>query len=171
MDGELMAKLTVGTGIDRYLEGLSQIVLHSDEDCKRAAYDGAKIVMDAVKARANAIPTVGEDGQHHMSSNHMQRGCTQRQKEGIINGLGIAHFRNDGGFINVKIGVDGYNNVKTKKYPNGQPNAMIARAVESGTSFRNKSPFIAPAVSSSRGAAERAMADTYDKQLKTHIAN
>lgn len=43
---------------------------------------------------------------------------------------------------------------------------MIARAVESGTSLRKKHPFVRPAVKSSRKAAEQAMIETADKEIK-----
>lgn len=39
---------------------------------------------------------------------------------------------------NVKIGFDGYNNIRSKRWPQGQPNQMVARAIESGTSWMSK---------------------------------
>ena len=62
-------------------------------------------------------------------------------------------MQNDNGFLNVKIGFDGYNNVRTRTYPKGQPNALIARATESGSSVRKKTPFIRPAVNASKKQA------------------
>lgn len=52
--------------------------------------------------------------------------------------------------MNVKLGFDGYNTVKTNSYPNGQPNVMIARAIESGSSIRDKHPFVRPAVNAAK---------------------
>ena len=74
-------------------------------------------------------------------------------------------MRNDGGFRNVKIGFDGYNYVKTKTWPKGQPNAMVARSIESGTSWMSKQPFMRKAESSSKSRCEQAMADTINKEL------
>ena len=97
---------------------------------------------------------------------YMDKLTAQRQKTGILNALGVAPKRTDGDFVNVKIGVDGYNSIKTKKYKKGQPNAMIVRALESGTSFRTRSPFITKAVRKARRETEKAMADAYDTAMK-----
>ena len=78
----------------------------------------------------------------------------------------IAGFRQDGTFINVKVGMDGYNSETSKKYPKGQPNALIARSLESGSSFAPKRPFIGPSVNRTKGAAERAIAEKLDDEIK-----
>ena len=74
-------------------------------------------------------------------------------------------MENDNGYINTKIGFDGYNATKTKKYPNGQPNALIARSIESGTSKHQKTPFVRPAISKAKAKAEAAMAASVDKDI------
>ena len=99
----------------------------------------------------------------------MVNGVTASQKEGLLSGLGIAHFRNDGGFINVKIGMDGYNSTRTKQFPNGQPNALIIRSLESGTSFRSRNPVITRATNSAKGAAEAAIQKKMDEEIKKRI--
>ena len=75
-------------------------------------------------------------------------------------------MRNDNGFRNVKIGFDGYNRVKTKTWPQGQPNLMVARAIESGTSWMQKQPFMRRAEASAKGPCEQAMAETVDKEIQ-----
>ena len=72
-------------------------------------------------------------------------------------------MKKEGNEINTKLGFDGYNKQITKKYPKGQPNAMIARTFESGNSFTQKIPFIAPAVRAKREEAERKMAEVIDQ--------
>ena len=74
-------------------------------------------------------------------------------------------MRNDGGYYNVAVGFHGYNSQSTEKYANGQPNAMIARSVNSGTYFRQKNPFFDRAIRSSKGAAESAMARKADELI------
>lgn len=143
-----MAKFTVGKGMDKYISDLTALATASDEMIRRAVYPAAGIVADAVKANISGIP---ED--------LLKPG----QREGLQSGLGIARFRDDSGFIHVKIGMDGYNSHVTKKYPKGQPNAMIARAINNGTSFSRKYPFIDRAVSSTRAKAEKRMADEFDQ--------
>ena len=78
-------------------------------------------------------------------------------------------MRNDNGFYNVKIGFDGYNSVKTKTWPQGQPNMMVARAVESGTSWMQKQPFMRKAEQSSRSQCEKVMSETVDKEIEKII--
>ena len=56
--------------------------------------------------------------------------------------------------------------MKTKKYPNGQPNALIARAVNSGTSFRKKTRFLDKAVNASKKAAEAAMDAACSREIE-----
>lgn len=143
-----MAKFTVGKGMDKYIRDLTALATASDEMIERSVYPAAGMVADAVKASIDSIP-----------ESMLKPG----QREGLRAGLGIASFRNDGGFINVKIGMDGYNSRVTAKYPKGQPNAMIARAINSGTSFSGKYPFIDRAVSRTRAAAEQKMAAEFDK--------
>ena len=63
-------------------------------------------------------------------------------------------MQNDGGFLNVKMGFDGYNSVTTPKYPTGQPNVMVARMFNSGTSSMSKQAFFDQTVNASRAAAK-----------------
>ena len=66
----------------------------------------------------------------------------------------------------LKIGFDGYNSVKSKRWPKGQPNQLIARACESGSSAMIKQPFVRPTLKSVQQAAELAMEKAADKKLK-----
>ena len=65
--------------------------------------------------------------------------------------------------------MDGYNSTVTKKYPKGQPNAMIIRALESGTSFRSRNPVITRATNAAKGAAEAAIQKQMDEEIKKRI--
>ena len=73
------------------------------------------------------------------------------------------------GFYNVKIGFDGYNSVKTKRWPSGQPNAMVARSIESGTSWMTKQPFMRKAEQASKSQCEHVMSETVDIEIKKII--
>ena len=145
-----MAKFQVGNGIDQYVEMLQNLEFTAHDSIGRAIYKGAAIVADAVKANIRTLPASS---------------CSSQEKAALIEGLGIAKMRDDGGYWNVKIGFDGYDNVKTKSYPKGRPISMIARSIESGTSFRTKHPFVAPAVNATRAVAEMAMAEEINKEL------
>lgn len=165
MGGEyLMAKLYINPNIDTYIADLTKLFTDSEEICKRAAYEGARIVADKCRSGIEGIPIRNFD-----KESGMVNGVTASQKAGLLAGLGIAHFQNDGGFINVKIGMDGYNSTKTKQFPNGQPNALIIRALESGTSFRARNPVITRATNAAKGAAEAAIKKQMDEEIKKRI--
>ena len=151
-----MARWTVGNGIENYIKNLEDLEFGADEMAKKAVYEGAKIVTDAIRANIQALP-VGSPREGKV---------TQKQKAGLLEGLGIAGFRNDGSFINVKVGEDGYNAEVSRKHPKGQANAMIARAMESGSSFAPKRPFVGPAVRRTKDTAERAIAEKLDDEIK-----
>lgn len=148
-------KMTVSKSINAYLESVAE--LRDANILGRALYEGAKIVADEVRSEIETIPDQSR-GQSKRS------GLSPEQRQGLRNGLGITRAQADGMTINVKIGMDGYNSKVTKGWPQGQPNAMIARSIEGGTQFLEAHPFIGPAVRKSRAAALKAMADTYDKE-------
>lgn len=155
-----MAKWTVGKGLDEWIGRLQKLDVKADDYIGEGIYYGAKIVADQIKKNIKALPLVPENQRKGFVN-----GVTPLQKQGLIDGLGIATMRNDNGFVNVKIGMDGYNKKKTKKYPGGQPNAMIARATCSGTSFSAKNDFIGKAVNSTRKQAEETMKTVVETKI------
>ena len=85
------------------------------------------------------------------------------QWKDLAEGLGIAKPDVDHqGNTNTKVGFKGYGSHPTKKYPKGVPNALLARAVESGSSVRKKTPFVRPGTNKARSKA----IDEMDKELK-----
>ena len=157
-----MATLTF-EGIDEYASKVSSLVEKSEGMIKRAVYDGASVVLEAMIAEIDALPVI-KNGYRRTSL--PMTGVTETQKRGLLAGVGLAKMRNDGGLVNTKLGFDGYNGVRTKKYPKGQPNALIARAVNSGSSVRVKNPFINRAVRAAKAKAEAAMTARFDADTK-----
>lgn len=147
-------------GVDEYLNQLNTMLDNSAEIAGKMVYKGAGIVADEIKKRISQIPERDEHGEGR------QRGVTDAERAGLSESLGISRLRNDEGFFNEKIGFDGYNSYVTKKYPKGHPNSMVARTIESGTSWLQKTPFIAPAVSASRDRAEKEMEKIFDDSIK-----
>lgn len=156
-----MAKMTFDASA--YTKQLDQLGADFDAIAKSAVYDAAAIVAKSIEAEIANLPRADE--YERGSAQNPIDGITDSQRAGLIDGLGIARMEDDGQTINTKIGFDGYNATKTKKYPSGQPNAMIARSVESGTSFRRKNRFIKRAVDRARPAAEKAIADRFDAAI------
>lgn len=157
-----MAKITF-PGLKDYELMLSRLEGATDDMIGRAVYAGAGIVADAVKAGINSLPIVTGYG---TDANPLPGGVTSAQKAGLLDGFGISPLQDDGsGYLNVKLGFDGYNRTLTEKYPQGQPNQLVARGVESGTSWKQKKPFIRPATTRSRKTAENEMKRVIDEEI------
>lgn len=159
-----MAKWIVGKGLDSYISYLQKIDLVTDEVIGEAVYEMAKVVADKVRSSIQALPTVSNEANIATYKKGYSR-LSDEEKQGLLDGFGVSSMQDDGGYINVKLGFDGYNGVKTKKYPKGQPNALIARVTESGSSYREKTPFIRPAVNASKKQAEQAGQMKIDEKI------
>lgn len=151
------------TGISEYTAALDRLSDKAEGMIKRAVFDGAKEIADAVRAEISALPEVSVNP----PSGGQMNGVFSYEKQGLLSGMGLAKMRNAGGFIHTQVGFEGYNRLKSKSYPNGHPNALIARAVNSGTSYRRKIPFINRAVKAAQAAAEAAMRARLDADLET----
>lgn len=161
-----MAKWIVGKGLDSYIAYLQSIEAVTDEMIGEAVYDMAKVVADKVRANIEALPAVSNEANIATYREGYSR-LSEPEKQGLMDGFGVSPLQDDSGYRNVKLGFDGYNSVKTKKYPQGQPNALIARVTESGSSYREKTPFIRPAVNAARKPAEKAGQAKIDEKIKS----
>lgn len=144
-------------GIDEYFDKLNQLGEKSKGLCKRALYDGAAVLADAVRAEVQALPTTDVNGDPQQ--------VLEYEKEGLLEGLGIAKMKDSEGVISTRVDFDGYNRLRSKKYPNGHPNSIIARAINSGTSKRPKNPFMTRAVKKAKAKAEAAMSARMDEDI------
>lgn len=129
-----------------------------------ALYDGAKIVADAVQGGISSIPTVPPNS--WATPTNPNAGITAKQKAGLHNSFGIAKMQDDSGYLNVKLGFDGYNDVITKRWPSGQPNQMIARSVERGTSLLQATPFMKASVAKTRTSCIETMKKKADEEIQ-----
>ena len=159
-----MAKWIVGNGLNSYIEYLQKINAVTDEVIGEAVYEMAKVVEDKERASSQALTTVSNEANIATYKKGYRR-LYDKETEGLPDGFGISPQQEDSGFVNVKLGFDGYNSVKTKKYPQGQPNALIARVTESGSSYREKTPFMRPAVAASKKPAEAAGRAKFDERI------
>ncbi len=157
------------TGLEEYEAMLSN--LESFESiqavCGATIYAGADVVANAIRQGVDALPVV--DHRAKGSASHQINGITSAQKRGLQESFGITPMSYENGYYNVKLGFDGYNSVKTENYPSGQPNALIARSVNSGTSFRQKIPFVDQAVRKAKPKALTSMTRAFDEALQKQI--
>lgn len=139
-----MARITF-KGLEEYEKKLSLLAKDTELICGAAIYEGASIVADEIKAGIRSLPR--------------KTGVTQK---GLEEGFGISKLREDNGFYNVKLGFAGYN-------ANGEPNVMMARIMESGTSKVPKHPFVRPAVDRAKAAAQDKMAAVLDVEIEQRM--
>lgn len=152
-------------GLEEYAQYLQRIGANTPEICGKAVYAMADVVADQVRENITKLPTVTEAEALAAYRSKEMTELTSAQKKGLEEGFGISTMQNDNGYYNVKLGFDGYNKVKTRKYPQGQPNVMIARAVESGNSVRKKNPFIRRAVNSAKKLAVEKGKQAADEEI------
>lgn len=155
-----MARITF-SGLDGYMEQLNRLGENVEEIVGKSIYQGADILANEVKDGIDGLKT---DGEHTTPYETDRR---TKQKEGLKEGFGIAKMQNNNGFSNVLVGFEGYNSqVTTKKYPQGQPNKMVARIFNSGTSFNRKQPFFDKAVRMSRKKVQEKMKEVFEGEVE-----
>lgn len=158
-----MAKITI-TGVDGLQNKLQKLATSEASQAMVAGvYEGAGAVADALKSTIASLSA--KDGSWDFYKKTIV-GLSETQKKGLIDGVGIAKIENDGGSVNTKVGFNGYNDHVTEHYPQGQPNALVARSLESGSSIGTKQPFVRPTANKVKKAVSKKMADTVEKEIK-----
>ena len=161
-----MARCTIKAG-DDYALHLSKLLTGYEETAKKAIYAGAEIVADAIKENLDALP---DEEFRRLKDGEKFDGVPPIQKKDLVESFGITPIERDkAGDWNAKVGFDGYGSTPTKAYPKGVPNQLIARAIESGSSVRQKHPFVAPAVRATRKAAQQAMGKVIDEEFERQM--
>lgn len=131
---------------------------------KKAVRAGAAPVANQIKKNLEALP---EDDFRYLKEGETFHGIPKGQKEDLVESFGLTPIYQDRrGFIHTKAGFDGYGHYPTKAYPQGVPNQLVARAVESGSSVREKTPFVRPAVKVTENESIEAMEKVIDEELK-----
>lgn len=153
-------------GLSEYELRLSRLGEGTREIAEKAIFEGARIVADEVKKNLNELNVTTQELAIRAYTNQTPTYITEDAKQALIESFGVTPLREENGYYNVKIGFDGYNNVITKKYPKGQPNNMIARACESGSSSMIKQPFMRTAVGASKSKAEQKMAEILAAEIE-----
>lgn len=157
-----MAKATVlkDASIADQLQKLSG---RTEEVAKKAIYAGAKILTDEIRSNLENLP---EDQFRYLQEGEKFNGVPKDQKKDLEESLGVTPIKRDKhGDWNAKIGFDGYGSFPTKKYPKGVPNNILARSIESGSSVRQKTPFVRPAIRKKKKEVLAAMQTVVDEEI------
>ena len=152
-------------GLEPYMKDLEALNTSITGILKRGVYDGAAVVADAVRASIAGLSAVSDIDAKKAYRRHEQSPLSQSQKAGLLAGLNLSEMQTGDG-ANTKLGFGGLNTVRTKKYPNGQPNVMIAASVESGTSATRKQPFMRTAANKAKARAKAAMEATVTSDIQ-----
>lgn len=130
-----------------------------DNALKRVVRRGAAVIADALRVAINQLPT-------REKGDRSSTGITKQEKEHLSKHFGVTPIKRDrDGFLHTKIGWDGYTSRPRKGFPNGFPVPMMVRTIESGTSWRDKIPFIRKTVNKHKMATIEEMQKALDEEL------
>ena len=147
-----MAMVMNTEGLTEVSEMLTRMGDRAQDVASGALFDGAGVVADAFTAAVNSIRTApfkyARPGETRLPS--------PEEKAALLGKSGVARFRKNGSEVDTVIGISGsagYADVA------GTPKAvrLIARSINSGTSFMVKQPVFRKAKSQSTKAAEAAI--------------
>lgn len=154
------------SGLEDLEKSLQQIGDGADRLAAAGLYDGAGIMADAVKTEVKNIRT--EKFHYAVFPGATTRLPSPEEKEIVEQAAaGIARFRKTGSEVNTSVGFRnaGYATLNGRTVPIPK----IVNAINSGTSFMKKQPFIRKAATSGTAKATAAIKDTIEKKLSEII--
>lgn len=142
------------------MEDLNAILARLEERATDVAsgalFEGAGVVADAMKAAVGSIVTEQFNYVASPDSTGTKRYASPDEKAALVDKTGIAKFNKTGDGVDTLIGISGKAGYATV---GGKPKAvrLIARSINSGTSFMHKQPVFRKAVTGSQAAAKAAL--------------
>ena len=134
-------------------------------------YKGAGVVADALTA---AIKSIKTEPFHYVREGEPKRLPSPQEVAALgLGQFGVAKFKGSGSEIQTSVGLGnaGYVHIMGTGSDESKrtPVPVIARAINSGTSFMQKQPFLRKAFNSSKGRAEWTIASTVEAELQSAI--
>lgn len=141
------------------LEALDRLANSGEVDAafSRALYTGAGMTAEQMTAALQSLPTE----RFRRASAARPREASPEEVALLISNVGISRFKRDDDGVSTGVAFDGYGRLGGASVPI----VVIARAINSGTSFRRKRPFARKAAS----GIDQAIAETLDDELKKQI--
>ena len=135
-------------GADELLRKMDKLPEKAAKVAAEALYEGAGVMADALSQSVNSIATE----EFRYAAGGRKRKPSPEEKAILESAKhGVAKFRNDGTLIQTSIG---YQNAGYAKLGNKtKPIPLIANAINHGTSFMQKQPFIRKAFSQNQAKA------------------
>ena len=139
-------------GMDELVQGMDKLPEKAEQVAALALFEGAGVMADAVSQAVQGIATEP----FKFAVRGKKRLPSPEEKAIVANAKhGVAKFRKDGVSVNTSVGYQnaGYASLNGKS----KPVPLIANAINSGTSFMQKQPFMRKAFSQKKGAAQAAI--------------
>lgn len=145
-------------GVQEYINKLEKLSDMPTEfkAIEEAVKAGAAVVADESR---KGLESVDEDDRRYVKPGEKRTGLRRVQKVGLLNSWGISDPDIQRNYINVKTGVS------REKNKLGEPNVVVARRLERGTSWMNANPVISKANRRSRQRCVDAMMEVVDKYI------
>lgn len=154
-----MARMTVKAG-DDLINKLSKLSGNTTSIAKQVVRAGANPVADEIKK--NLEKNLNDPAYVGKGDGGLFGTKTTKPTGDLLNSFGVSPADvNRNGVVNVHIGFSGYDR-------KGVPNALKARAMESGTSWLRKRPFVRPAVEKTRQKCLDEMEKAMDDAMKIY---
>ena len=153
-------------GLAEISEQLEQLGEKAQSVAAFGLYEGAGIMADEIKHSAEGIKT--EEFHYVVFPGAVMRDPSPEEKAIVLEaGVGIAKFNKNGSEVDTSVGYRnaGYAVLKGKTKPIPQ----IVNAINSGTSFMKKQPFVRKAASSGAKKAEAAITKAIEQKFNEII--
>lgn len=163
-----MAREMKISGMDEISQMLSQCGERAEAIAAKALYNGAGTVADAVKAQMSKIKTGATTYREAYRKTGIRLPSVEEKE--IVERYcqpGIKKFDKNGSEVSTSIGLkaDGYAMLNGKMVPV----AVIARSINSGTSFMDKQPFVKKGVNTVKKAVEAQISADIDAGMQSII--
>ena len=155
-----MAGYLQADGLDQLSRMLQNVGDHAGDIAAAGLYAGAGVAADAMTSAVDQIKTE----EFRYAPEGSTRLPSPEEKEALRGKTGIAHFRGSATELDTLIGFNGagYVTIGGKQ----KPVIVIARSINSGTSFMKKQPVFRRAVSKAKTDATKAVVEAADKKIK-----
>ena len=148
------------TGMGELIRKLDQLGEKAQDAASLALYEGARVVADSV---SGAVENIATEPFRYAGSGQKRK--PSPEEKALLTGAnhGVAKFRKGITKVDTSVGYQnsGYGQINGKTVPV----PLVANAINSGTSFMKKQPFMRKAFSTSQGAAEAAIENKLREEL------
>lgn len=148
------------TGMEELLKKLDKLPEKADKVAAEALYEGAGVVADSV---SRAVQGIAVEPFRYAAGGRTR--YPSPEEKAIVEAApkGVAKFKHTGNEINTSVGIQkaGYAYLGNKV----KPIPLIANAINSGTSFMKKQPFLRKAFSQSKSKATAAIEAGIQKRM------